>query len=139
MSPERRFIFDTNVLISAFLFKQSIPRQALDLANSIGTIVRSEDTLEELWNVLIRPKFDRFLSLSDRITLLRAFEQISQSCTVTIPVVLCRDPKDDKFLSLALSAQADCITSGDQDLLVLSGTFLLPILSPSQFCDKYQK
>jgi putative PIN family toxin of toxin-antitoxin system len=35
-------------------------------------------------------------------------------------IVVCRDPKDDKILNLALSGQAEYIISGDQDLLVLN-------------------
>lgn len=38
MTNNRRFVFDTNVLISAFLFSQSKPRQALVKATVIGVI-----------------------------------------------------------------------------------------------------
>lgn len=88
--------------------------------------------------MLVRPKFDRYLSLEDRITLLKGFEQISAEIPVDIQVTLCRDPKDDKFLSLALAAQAECITSGDLDLLDLSDSFSIPILKPSRFVELYQ-
>lgn len=135
MSPERRFVFDNNVLLSAFLFKQSTPRRAFDLALSLGIVVHSEETMDELWEVLVRPKFDRFLSMADRIALLQAFERVSFRFPITSSVALCRDPKDDKFLSLALSSDAESITSGDQDLLVLAGNFSVPILTPAQFLE----
>jgi putative PIN family toxin of toxin-antitoxin system len=138
MSLERLFVFDTNVLVSGFLFKKSVPRQALDLAISIGKILHSDETLEEMWEVLVRPKFDPFLSLSDRILLLQGFEQISQHVPLTTQVSLCRDPKDDKFLCLALSAQSECIVSGDKDLLVLADTFSVPIFTPAQFLTRKQ-
>jgi hypothetical protein len=35
------------------------------------------------------------------------------------PLSICRDPKDDKFLELAVAGKADVIVSGDDDLLVL--------------------
>lgn len=136
MNPDRQFVFDTNVLVSAFMFKESAPRRALDLALSLGKILRSEETLNELWDVLVRPKFDRFLSLSDRITLLHGFEQISHHTLITSQVSLCRDPRDDKFLSLALSATAEFLISGDQDLLILADVFPIPIISPVQFLEK---
>ncbi|MEI6407993.1 MAG: putative toxin-antitoxin system toxin component, PIN family [Bacteroidota bacterium] len=139
MNPDLRFIFDNNVLISAFLFKGSTPRRAFDLALSLGTIIHSEETLNELWEVLVRPKFDRFLSIEDRVKLLHAFEQISEHCSVSTVVTLCRDPKDDKFLSLALSASAESITSGDKDLLVLSDVFSVPIYTPAQFIEVNSK
>ena len=39
--------------------------------------------------------------------------------TITERVAACRDPKDDKFLELAVNGRADLIVSGDADLLVL--------------------
>ncbi len=48
MTNNRRFVFDTNVLISAFLFSQSKPRQALVKATVIGVIVLSNSVLSEL-------------------------------------------------------------------------------------------
>ncbi|RUR84245.1 hypothetical protein ACF3DV_30575 [Chlorogloeopsis fritschii PCC 9212] len=41
MTNKQRFVFDTNVLISAFLFSQSKPRQALDQAQDIGVLIFS--------------------------------------------------------------------------------------------------
>lgn len=137
MSLEHLFVFDNNVLVSAFLFRASTPRQSFDLAQSLGSIVYSDETIDELWNVLVRPKFDRYLSLSERITLLTGFEQVAQQISLEHNVVLCRDPKDDKFLNLALSANAECIVSGDADLLVLEEIFSIPILTPAQFIQKY--
>jgi predicted nucleic acid-binding protein len=64
MNLDNCFVFDTNVLVSAFLFKKGIPRAALEIALEIGLIVRSDETLGELWEVLVRPKFDRFYRLA---------------------------------------------------------------------------
>ncbi len=36
---------------------------------------------------------------------------------ITTPVTECRDPKDDKFLELAISAKADVLVSSDVHLL----------------------
>ena len=48
-------------------------------------------------------------------------------------VTVCRDPKDDKFLEAALAGNADCIVSGDADLLVLNSFEGVSILSPAEF------
>ena len=133
MSPDLRFVFDTNVLVSAFLFRNSIPRHALDHALKAGSVVHSDETMLELWEVMMRPKFDRYLSVYDRQLILTRFEEISASYFTDKKVVICRDPKDDKFFSLALSARATCIVSGDQDLLVLGSTFEVPVLKPIDF------
>ena len=62
MTNERRLVFDTNVLISAFLFSQSKPRQAFDQAQDIGVLIFSSSVFSELKEVLYRPKFDRYLT-----------------------------------------------------------------------------
>ena len=45
----------------------------------------------------------------------------------------CRDPKDDKFLEAALAVRADCIVSGDADLLDMTSFEEIPILRPAEF------
>ena len=46
---------------------------------------------------------------------------------------LCRDPKDNKFLELAIKGKADYLISGDQDLLILNPFQEISILSPQAF------
>jgi putative PIN family toxin of toxin-antitoxin system len=62
MTMTRKFVIDTNVLISALLFKSSVPFRALELAEEQGITLYSEATLSELGQVLNRPKFDKYLS-----------------------------------------------------------------------------
>ena len=45
----------------------------------------------------------------------------------------CRDPRDDKFLDVALGGGAKALITGDLDLLALHPFHDLPILSPAQF------
>ena len=45
----------------------------------------------------------------------------------------CRDPKDNKFLELALSGKADFIITGDDDLLNLHPWRGIAILSPADY------
>jgi predicted nucleic acid-binding protein len=47
----------------------------------------------------------------------------------------CRDPKDDKFLELAVSGAACCVVTGDQDLLALHPFRSVSILTPAQFLE----
>jgi predicted nucleic acid-binding protein len=54
---------------------------------------------------------------------------------VTVHVGECRDPRDNKFLELAISGNADCIVTGDQDLLVLHPFRGISIVSPRGFLD----
>jgi uncharacterized protein len=45
----------------------------------------------------------------------------------------CRDPKDDKYLELALAAGAETIVSSDDDLLTLHPWRDVRILSPAGY------
>jgi len=48
-------------------------------------------------------------------------------------VTACRDPRDDKFLDIALAGDAAAIISGDRDLLVLNPWHGIPIVTPAAF------
>ncbi|MGI8499567.1 MAG: putative toxin-antitoxin system toxin component, PIN family [Hassallia sp.] len=133
MANNRRFVFDTNVLISAFLFSQSKPRQALDQATVIGVIVLSNSVLSELEEVLYRPKFDRYLTKERRQEFLEDLTENAQFIDVSEQINECRDPKDNKYLELALSGQAECIVTGDDDLLVLNLWRGIEILTVQEF------
>ena len=133
MTNNRRFVFDTNVLISAFLFSQSKPRQALDQATVIGVILLSNSVLSELEEVLYRPKFDRYITKERRQEFIENFTENAQFIYVTEQINECRDPKDNKYLELALSGQVECIVTGDDDLLVLNPWRGIEILNVQEF------
>jgi putative PIN family toxin of toxin-antitoxin system len=59
----------------------------------------------------------------------------SRLVSVNRTVENCRDPKDNKYLELALEVHAECILSGDNDLLVLHPHLGIKILTPRQFID----
>jgi predicted nucleic acid-binding protein len=61
-----RFVFDTNILVSAILLKQSIPRTAFEKSLAQGRILASLATADELQKVFARSKFNRYLSLAER-------------------------------------------------------------------------
>lgn len=130
-----RFVLDTNVLISALLFKTSVPFQAIELAEKQGIILYSEATLNELEQVLNRKKFNKYLSLEDRQVFLLKFISSSQLVSITENITVCRDEKDNKFLELAVSSNANVIVTGDLDLLILNPFQAVEILTPDMFID----
>lgn len=132
-----RFVIDTNVLISALLFKSSVPFQAIAWAEKQGIILYSEATLKELERVLNRSKFDKYLSQEERQVFLLKFIGSSQLVTITEKIAVCRDEKDNKFLELAVSGNANLIITGDLDLLVLNPFQSIEILTPEQFSDRF--
>jgi hypothetical protein len=65
--------------------------------------------------------------------LLEDLTQTAQFIDVTEQISECRDPKDNKYLELALSGQAECIVTGDDDLLVLNSFRGIEILTVQEF------
>ena len=94
----------------------------------------SEDTLTELVDVLARPKFDRYASR--RPTTPSACWGIVRVIPITQRITACRDPKDDKFLDIALNGDARMILTGDNDLLELHPFHGIEILKPADFLNR---
>ncbi len=132
MTTNLRFVFDTNVIVSATLLKKSVARQAFDAARAQGCLLISQETLNELNDVLRRPKFNQYISEHERLQMLAALAREAVLVEVTAVITQCRDPKDNKFLELALSGEADYIVSGDKDLLTLHPFENIAIIRPSQ-------
>ena len=128
-----RFVIDTNVLISALLFKNSVPFQAVKLAEKQGIILYSEATLQELQQVLNRKKFNKYLPLEDRQIFLIKFISSSELVSITEKITACRDEKDNKFLELAVSGNANVIVTGDLNLLILNPFQSIKIITPDVF------
>ena len=131
----KRFVIDTNVVVSALLTKKSVARDALDKARGLGEILLSLKVIEELVDVLGRPAFNRYIDEEDRIGFLNLLVKESTLVEITEKIKECRDPKDDKFLELAVSGKADFIISGDGDLQALNPFRKIKIISPRAFLD----
>jgi putative PIN family toxin of toxin-antitoxin system len=133
MRVRERIVADTNCLISRLLLPQSVPGRAVRQAVDHGILLVSEGTLSELADVLARSKFDRYISLEDRQKFLRLLGRVAEFVASVYTVRECRDPKDDKFLEVALSGNADLILTGDADLLTLNPWRGIAILSPAEY------
>ncbi len=89
--------------------------------------------MTELADVLSRPKFDRYVDLADRQKNLLLLERVAEFVRTVYPVRACRNPRDDKFLELAMGGAADLLITGDNDLLALHPFGNLAIVSPADF------
>ena len=126
-------ILDTNVLISAAMFKKSAIRQLFDDVRENHTIVSSDDCFAELTEVISRPKFAKYTDTNEISLFLKLFEETALFVPTTQKITLCRDPKDNKFLDLAFTSEAHYLITGDQDLLVLHSFGSTQILAPAEF------
>ena len=79
---ERRWVVDTNVLLSRLLCPGGVAAQAVDRALGSGVLLVSDDSLSELIEVLDRSKFDRYLSRDDR----RRFVELLGGVARLIPI-----------------------------------------------------
>jgi putative PIN family toxin of toxin-antitoxin system len=137
MKTDTAFIvIDTNVLISAALLPQSKTAQVLRLALRDFVLAQNEATWGELESRIQRPKFDRYFGENGRMQYLAKIAQIMQRFPQVSKVVASRDATDDKFLALAIDAQAPYLISGDPDLLTLGVYRHIEILSPSSYFDR---
>jgi putative PIN family toxin of toxin-antitoxin system len=130
-----RCVFDTSVLVSALLLENSKPRRALDFALGGGEILLSFAVLAELYDVLNRKQFRRYINEEDIRRFLAALTREAEWVDIGERILACRDPKDDKFLELAVSGHAEYIVTGDADLIVLHPFRGIQILTPSAFLE----
>jgi len=133
VKSDLRTVIDTGVVVSAVLLPRSVARQAFDLAAGQGRLPVSDKTIAELDEVLRRPKFDKYVSETRRLEFLSALVREAEVIDVSDVVTDCRDPKDNKFLELALSGKGSHIVTGDSDLLVLHPFRGIAIVSPQSF------
>ena len=133
--PER-IVADTNLLVSRLLLPQSLPAKAVRKAVDEGQLLVSDATLGELADVLSRAKFDPYVSLEDRQDFIRVLNRVAERVIVPAPLKACRDPKDDKFLEVALNGEANLILTGDRDLLTLHPFRGVDILSPREYIER---
>ena len=131
-----RVVIDTNAWLSRLLIADSVTAEAIDRVLIECEILVSDQTVKELADVLSREKFDRYVSLEDRQQFIRRLLQVATIVPVLSVITECRDPKDDKFLALALDSEGDCIVSGDRDLLALNPWRGIEIVSPASFLKK---
>lgn len=138
MNFVKRVVFDTSTLVSAALRPTSIPRQAFLKAVAEAELCVSDATLAEFGEVMARDKFDRYLDRALRLQFVELYRQharlfhVSEAEEKTLEPP-CRDPRDNKFLALALACSADVVVSSDEDLLTLNPYRRIPVVLPREF------
>lgn len=129
-----RVVFDTNVILSALLFRDGRLSWLVPLWQQARVIpLLSKDGANELLRVLAYPTFK--LAPDEQQSILQAFvpyvETVVTGPSSCLPV--CRDPHDQKFLILAAQGGADYLVTGDDDLLSVKGFVSCPVVTPEAF------
>jgi len=129
----KKVVLDTNILVSALLFKGELSKIADRWKKGRIAPVFSRETFEEFRTVLEYPKFSltgREIKMIIEEEVLPFFEVAEISDKIS---GVCRDPADDKFIACAVSASADFIVSGDNDLLDIGKYKSVRIITAAEF------
>ncbi len=127
-----RVILDTNLWIS-FLISSKYNKFYSLLTTYKCTLLFSKELLEEFIAVAKRPKINKYISENELQELLEVVDQFAEFINVTSSVTICRDPKDNFLLSLAIDGNADYLLTGDKDLLVLKKVENTKIVTITEF------
>jgi len=131
-----RAVVDTNILVRAVIKPTGSVEPVLQrLRWREYILLISRATLDELVEVLYRPRLRTKYQLSDRVlrATIRLIVLRSELIRPDRRIIACRDPRDDKFLEVAVSGRAQVIVSRDEDLLTLHPFERIPIVAPARF------
>lgn len=123
-------LLDTNVLISAFIARGN-SNEVFDHCLTSHQLITSLWILDELEEKLTGKFHFKKTDVKDVVNLIRANAEIVEPDGLDKKV--CRDADDDNILAAALAEKADCIVTGDNDLLALKDYRGIRIISPTGF------
>lgn len=135
MASPLRLVLDTNTLVSALLFRSgrlAWLRHAWQCGQVTPLVCTA--TVAELLRVLTYPKFA--LERGDIDELLAEFLPFAETVALpehSPPTPPCRDPDDQVFIDLAVTAAADGVVTGDGDLLAVANAMTMPVRLPAEW------
>jgi len=129
----KRVVLDTNILVSALLFKGELSKIVELWKEGKILPILSKKTFDGLRTVLEYPKFSLAQNEIRSIIENEVLPFFEIAVVVKEVKGICRDPGDDKFISCALSASVDYIVSGDKDLYDLKRFKSINIIKASDF------
>ena len=135
-----KIIIDTNLFFSAYAFDKTILK-LIDSCFEKFQIFTSLEIIAEIKEILLRDTTRNKIKNYLEEEVFNFIEKIVDESNIEIPsskLTTCRDPKDNKFLELALEVNADYIISGDKDLLELKEYQGTKIIKPSEFIEELQ-
>jgi putative PIN family toxin of toxin-antitoxin system len=137
-----RVVVDTNVVVSAMLWK-GMPGEVLSLARDGRIrIYASKVLLDELGEVIRRRKFAKQLQRIGRTAaqLMRDYRRLTlRARSRRMRKRFSRDADDDAVLACARVVRAELIVSGDDDLLSLGAFRGSEIVTPRELQRRFSR
>ncbi len=130
--PIIKVIIDTNLFIS-FLIGKGLINLKDNLIEAKVELIFSEQSIKELQIVTQREKFRKYFPIADVENLIAFFKRNETIIKINKVDKVCRDPKDDFLLALAIKSKANYLVTGDNDLLVLKKHQFTKIISIKEF------
>jgi putative PIN family toxin of toxin-antitoxin system len=131
-------VFDVSTLVGALLKADSVPERALLLARTHDNICLSSAVDAEIREVFARPKFRNYLTIGRVELLLNLLKAAARRVEPDTTVTDCRDAKDNKYLELALAAEAEIIVARDKDRLVLDPWRGIRVMTPAEYVVRFE-
>ena len=111
-------------------------QEVLNQAKSKYDLAFTKQTHDELTEKFSSKKIGSFISVETREKLLSTVEEKAKFFSPTLSLNLCRDSKDDKFISLAEQENAKYLITGDKDLLSIKPELVsTKIITPRDFLE----
>ena len=140
MRGRPRWVVDSNVLVSAFLW-QGTPGRVIALAGEREVdLFTSRILLDELVATLAKNKLARHVAATGLSVdqMLASYRSIAKLVTARrLDARVSRDADDDAVLACAVAARADLVVSGDNDLLSIKSFRRIPIVTPAQAVKRF--
>jgi len=125
-------VFDTNVLIAAFLTEGLCSGLLIRVRKQAFNLVLCDDIIREFEGILMKKFKLTSIDISEISTIVS--EAASEILHKLGPIPnICRDPNDDMIIACAIDAAADYIVTGDEDLLILKRYKDIVIINPRNF------
>jgi len=125
-----KIFIDSNVWLASFI-SRGVCYDVVTYCNDEHTIITSDFVLKEVEDKLK----NKFKYPEDEIVSAQSIMKTGTTITEEAPLQskIARDKDDDHIIAAAVKAQADCILTGDKDLLVLKTVRSIPIVPPGAF------
>lgn len=128
-----RIVVDTNIFVSAFLGSKQAKFLLKEIFNNAFLLVMSREQLGEIREVLLREKFNKYITHSEVEELLTLLSFKAIIPAIYEKIFDCRDKKDNMILEEAVFGNAQVIITGDEDLLILNPYKWIRILTLKDF------